>query len=250
MLLLLFVAGFVFAAADATEQETIDKVRNTLEKWVESRKVISQEKRDWALAQEMLRERIDLVQREISSLKEKTTQAEKSISDTHKQLAERMDENEKLKAAGSALKVIIAKLEVQTKALIKRLPDPLLERIKPLTQRLPEDPEETKLSLSQRFMNVIGILDAINKFNREITVTSEVRTLADGKVAEVTALYVGLGQAFYTGAKGTVAGVGRPTAEGWAWTPANEAAGAISDAIAILKNEKGAAFLPMPFKKQ
>lgn len=248
--LVLLVCAGVVGAAEPVGPEGVDQVRGTLEKWVETRKVISQEKKDWALAQEMLNERIELVQREITSLKDKTVTAEKGISDTGKQLAERMEENEKLKQAGETLVAIITGFEARVKALIKRLPDPLRERIKPLTQRLPEKPDDTKLSLAQRFQNVIGILNEVNKFNREITVTSEVRTLADGTVAEVTALYIGLGQAYYTGAKGTVAGVGRPTKEGWNWTPANEAAGAIEDAIAILKNEKGAAFVPLPFEVQ
>jgi hypothetical protein len=90
----------------------------------------------------------------------------------------------------------------------------------------------------------------VNKFNREITVTSEVRTLADGNVAEVTALYIGLGQVYYVGANGTVAGVGRPSQNGWKWEPANDTADRISDAIAILKNEKVADFVPLPVKVQ
>jgi len=204
VLLITFTAPACMGATEPAPSDSIDAVRGSLEKWVETRKVISREKQDWVLAREMLQERIGLVQREISSLREKTTAAEKSISDTHK----------------------------------------------PLTQRLPEKPDETKLSLAQRFQNVIGILNEINKFNREITVKSELLTLSDGTAAEVTALYVGLGQAYYTGAKGTVAGIGRPGKDGWVWIPANEAAGPISDAIAILNNEKGAVFLLLPFEIQ
>jgi hypothetical protein len=250
VLLIMFTASVCMGAAESVPGDPIDAVRGSLEKWVETRKVISREKQDWTLAREMLQERIGLVQREINSLREKTAAAEKGISDTHKQLAEDMEENEKLKQAGDTLKGIVATFEAQTAALVPQLPEPLRERIKPLTQRLPEKPDETKLSLAQRFQNVIGILNEINKFNREITVKSELLTLSDGTVAEVTALYVGLGQAYYSGAKGTVAGIGRPGKDGWVWIPANEAAGPISDAIAILNSEKGAAFLPLPFEIQ
>jgi hypothetical protein len=98
---------------------------------------------------------------------------------------------------------------------------------------------------------VIGILNEVNKFNRsEITVTSEVRKLAGGSSAEVTALYIGLGQAFYTGSNGTVAGVGHPSEDGWIWEPANDAAAEIAEAIAVLKNEKVASFIPLPVKVQ
>jgi hypothetical protein len=111
---------------------------------------------------------------------------------------------------------------------------------------MPEDPEESKLSLGERFQNIIGILNEVTKFNREITVRSEVRTLPDGSSAEVTAMYVGIGQAYYVNAAGDIAGVGTASAEGWIWTPTNEAAAKIMDAIAILNNEKVADFVQLP----
>jgi len=237
-------------AAEPGGRDSIEGVRAALEKMVQTRQAISKEKQDWALAQEMLDERIKLVQREIESLRERIGQAQKSISDADKKRAELVEDNDTLKGAAEALKSIVTKLETRTIALNKRLPDPIRERIKPLSQQLPEDPNETKLSLSQRFQNVIGILNEVNKFNREPTVTSEVRTLADGKVAEVTALYIGLGQAYYVGANGTVAGVGRPSEEGWNWESANSEADEITDVIAILKNEKVASFIPLPVKVQ
>jgi FtsZ-binding cell division protein ZapB len=231
-------------------RDNIDNVRTTLEKWIGTRRLISKEKQDWALGKEMLNEQIKLVQREITSLSEKITKAQESITDADKKRLELEAENNKFKDASVTLKTILEKLEARTLALNKRLPDPIRERIKPLSQRLPEDPNETKLSFAQRFQNVIGVLNEVNKFNREITVTSEVRTLADGNVAEVTAIYIGLGQAYYIGANGTVAGVGRPSQDDWIWESANEVADKIADAVAILKNEKVAGFIPLPVKVQ
>ncbi len=234
--------------AQAVPQSSVEQVRETLEQWVETRRVISKEKQDWALGREMLNERIELVQREIASLREKISLAEQSISDADKKRMELVEENDKLKEASETIHGIVTRLEARTGQLVRRLPDPIRDRIKPLSKALPEDPNTTERSLSQRFMNVIGILNEANKFNREVPVTSEVRTLPDGSVAEVAAVYVGLGQAYYTGANDTVAGVGRPSEDGWVWEPANDAADAIADAIAILKNEEGASFVTLPVK--
>jgi FtsZ-binding cell division protein ZapB len=250
IIIVVLVAAALSGAAEPIVRDNVDIVRTTLEKWIEARRLISKEKQDWALGREMLNEQIELVQREITSLSEKITQANESISDADKKGAELGAENSKLKGASETLKSIVAGLEAQTIALNKRLPDPIRERIKPLSQRLPEDPNQTKLPLAQRFQNVIGILNEVNKFNREITVTSEVRTLPDGSAAEVTALYIGLGQAYYIGANGTIAGVGRPSENGWSWEAANEAADRIADAVAILKNEKVAGYIPLPVKVQ
>jgi hypothetical protein len=235
-------------AAEPSARESIDNVRAAMEKWVETRRVISKERQEWALGREILNERIELVQRQIASLREEMGKAEESISEADKKRVELVKENDELKNAAETLAGIVAQLEVRTLALVKRLPDPIRDRIKPLTQRLPADPAETKLSLAMRFQNVIGILNEVNKFNRAIEMTSEVRTLDDGTVAEVTALYIGLGQAYYTGANGTLAGVGRPSEDGWRWEPANDAATGIAEAVAILKNEKGASFVPLPVK--
>jgi hypothetical protein len=230
------------------DEDRVDQARTTLEKWVETRRIISMEKRDWALGREMLTERIELVKREIESLRERIGDAETSIAEADKKRAGLMEEVAGLKEVSAALGKIAAMLEARTKELMKRLPDPIRERVKPLSQRLPENPEETKLSLSDRFLNIVGILNEVDKFNREITVTSEVHTLRDGTTAEVAVLYVGIGQAFYTGANGKAAGVGTASAEGWIWTPVNEAAAEIARAIAILKNEEVADFVQLPFR--
>lgn len=236
-------------SADMTDGD-VDNTRAALEKWVETRRIISKEKHDFELGREMLTERIELVQREIESLRVKIGEAEKSITEADKKRAELLDENEKLKEASASLSGTVIKLEARTKEILKRLPDPIRERVKPLSQRFPENPAETKLSLGERFQNIVGVLNEVNKFNREITVTSEVRKLPDGTSAEVTALYIGIGQAYYVNGKGDVAGIGTASPEGRVWTPANKAAAGIARAIAILKNETAAAFVQLPIEIQ
>ncbi|HVS10057.1 MAG TPA: DUF3450 family protein [Planctomycetota bacterium] len=226
----------------------VDGVRATLAKWVEVRRILSKEKRDWALGREILNERIGVVSREIEALRAKIAEAEASIAEADEKRAGLLEENERFRAASSALGGEVVALEARTTALLPRLPDPIRERVKPLSQRLPAAEGETKLSLAQRFENVVGILNEVNKFNREITVTSEVRTLGDGTAAEVAALYVGIGQAYYASPNGLAAGVGTASADGWVWSPANDAAGEIARAIAITRNEQVADFVRLPVR--
>jgi hypothetical protein len=186
------------------------------------------------------------VQREIEALRAKITSAESSVAETDKKTDELSQEHERLKEASLALDGMIALLEVRTKSLLPRLPDPLRERVRPLSQRIPANTDDTKLSLSERFQNVVGILNEVDKFNREISVGSEVLDLPDGKSVEVAAMYVGLGQGYYVGANGSVAGIGASGPDRWIWTPANEAGPRIAEAIAILRNEKVASFVQLP----
>ncbi|AQQ09712.1 chromosome segregation protein SMC [Sedimentisphaera cyanobacteriorum] len=252
-LVLLGGAVLLLSAASGEENASSEKIENAktkIEKWVETKRLISQEKRDFKLSREMLNERIELLKSEIESLKQKEKDAEQSIAEADEKRNEMMQENEKLKEASSSLSDMIIKLENRSKRLIKRLPAPLKSKIKPLSQRLPENPEETETAMSQRFQNVVGILNEVDKFNREISAHSEVRELKDGSSFEVVTLYVGISHAYYASSDGTVAGVGYPAEGEWDWREKNEAAQDILNAAAILRNEKVASFVKLPIEIQ
>jgi FtsZ-binding cell division protein ZapB len=238
---------------ESVAAEGIDQLKDTrsaLQMWVENQRIISEERRDLVLAKEMLNERIDVVQREIDLLREKIAEAQKSITEADKSREKLIKENEALKAAAAGLAERVVPLENRIRNVLQRLPDPIRERVKPLSQRLPEDPEQTKVSLSERYQNIVGILNEVNKFNREISVTSEVRQLPNGSSAEVTAMYIGIGQGYYVGANQTVAGIGRSAESGWTWEPINQAAARIAHAIAILNNEQVASFVSLPMEAE
>jgi len=248
---LLAVASALAPAALASARQEPDQVsvaRTELEKWVETRRIISAERRDWELGRQVLNDRIELVQREIDALRARIGEAGNSIAEAERKRSELDTENEGFKQASSALDGAAATLESRTRELLPNLPEPLRELVHPLSQSLPENPEATALPLAKRFQNVVGILNAVNKFQRQLAVTSEVRTLRDGSRAEVTVFYLGIGHAFYASADGKAAGVGSASAAGWLWTPADEAAAEITRAIAILKNEATAAFVRLPMR--
>jgi len=241
-------AGLLFAGASSVQagEDRVEEVRTLIQQVVETRKVISDEKRDWALGREVLQDRIQLVEAEIASLRERIADTQRQITEMDDTRVELSAQNERLSGASQALGGVVRTLEDRTRALLVRLPEPLRERVQPISQRLPSDPETTKAGLGERFLNIVGILNEADKFQREIGVNSEVRTLANGATAEVTVLYVGLGQAYYVNGDGTLAGVGASLPEGWTWKPANESATEIAQAIAVLRNEQEATFVPLP----
>lgn len=239
---LILAACGVLAAAQAQD---LDTTRETLSEWVEVRKLISEEKEKWALEREVLSDRIDLVRTERDTLASKIHETQSLITDADKKREDLVKENDGLKNASATLVNRIYTLEREVLALLPALPVPVQERIKPLSQRIPKS-EETELSLSERYQNVIGIINELNKGAGEITVVSEVRELPDGSSAEVQTLYLGYARAYYCTNKGDIAGFGYPTAQGWKWEADNTIARQVTDAIAILKNEKVAEFVPLP----
>ena len=232
----------------------IEIARDWLSKWTETQRIISKEKQEWRLGKESLQARTDLVRREIEALKQRIATAQESIADADRKRAELADENDSRKRTSMTLEEKIVALEQRALAMLPRLPEPLAERIRPLSQRLPETPEraaEAKLSLSERYQNVIGVLNDISKWNREITVMTEVRQMTDGKQVQVAVIYFGLGQGYYTGGedkdgKPTVGGVGSSTADGWTWKATDHLAEDIKRAIAIYRNEQLATLVRLP----
>ena len=242
------------SAQQATESDEasvgarIDSTREVLDRWVETRRIISEEAREWALGKEILESRIDVVKRDLAGAKERVAETDKSITDADRKRAELVEQSEKLKSASAELAATAAAFESRVKDLVRRLPDPIRDKIRPLSQRLPADSAKSELPIAVRFQNLVGIVNEVNKFAREITMTSEIRKLADGSSAEVTVVYIGLAQAYYSGGGGTIAGFGTAGPEGFTWTVANDMAPQVAKLVAILKNESPAEFVPLPLK--
>ena len=241
-------AGGRAQAAASAEGPEVEAVRSTLEKWMETQRLISKEKQDWRQDRVMLESRIELLEREIDNVEEKIASTEKEIGETSEKRDELRADNERLKEAVSVLRARVADMEKRTKALLEQLPETYRAKVETLAARLPDQPKNTDLSLSKRFQNVIGVLNELNKANSQVTVESEVRDLPDGRSREVRVLYLGLGHAYYVGGDGSIAGYGTAGADGWRWKTANAAAPAISEAIAIVENEKVARFVQLPLE--
>lgn len=237
----------VIAASAACAQEELETAKLNLEKLLETKRLISQEQKDWRLGRELLADRVNVVEKELAALKAKTAQTTNETAVLDLKFAEVRTQNEQLNAAVTRMRAAVSELEMRLPQLLARTPDPVRERVKPLVQRLPQNSADTKTGLPERFQNVIGILNEIGKANGEVTVATEIRTLADGHPTEVKTLYIGMGQAYYVSAKGD-AGIGRPATNGWEWLPANELATRVTDAMQIMQNKATARFVPLPVK--
>ena len=236
-------------AQDGGAATTLDETRLTLNKWIETQQIISKERNDWQQGKEILLGRLELVRKEVTALEQKIEAAGTSLAEAERKRAELQIENDALGATGARLTEAVTAMEARVKQLHAAMPQPVRERIDPLYQRIPEDPAATRVSAAERFQNVLGILNELNKANNEITVSYDVRTLADGKPGEVRAVYAGLAQAWYVSAGGE-AGIGRPVAEGWQWEPSNAIAPQVLETLDILQGKGSPEFVGLPVKIQ
>lgn len=238
--------GTARAQSSGEMADRLSDARESLAKWVETQQIISREREDWQVGKDVLEQRIALVSGEIEDLEGRIAELRNGIGETDRRRVEMESEKRTYERASVVLADGIGELERKVRVLVERLPDPIQSRVRPLSQKIPKDPAATEQSLSQRFQNVVGVLNEVNKFNRDITVTSELRPLPDGSTVEVRALYIGLGQGYYVSPDGASAGYGRPGDAGWEWTPADDMAPQVARAIAILQNEDVPAFVPLP----
>ncbi len=229
----------------------IQGARDVLQQWVETRRQLSKEKQEWTLGRELLLSRIELIEGEIQSVRTKVEQVQASITESESKRTELEATRGTLQATADELAQSIAALEGRTRALLARLPDPLREKLRPISQSLPTDSAAAdKGKLGERFLTVVGVLNEVNKFNREIRAESEIRTLPSGATLEVTTVYLGLGQAYYASADGSEVGFGMPGPEGWTWSSANEHAAEIVRGLAILTRGADAEFVNVPLQIQ
>jgi hypothetical protein len=235
-------------AADAqppAPAPTLDQARLTLGKWIETQQIISKERNDWQQGKEILEGRIDLVGKEVSVLKERIAQSEAAVAESDRKKQELVAQNDRLKETTGKLDAAVAEMEARIRSLARLMPQPVAAKLQPLLQRIPADGAPSRVSTAERFQNVLGILNELNRANSEITVAYEVRTLADGSSSEVQVIYVGLAQAYYISPRGE-AGIGRPAEDGWSWRPAPEVADSILLALEVIQGKHVPIFVPLP----
>ena len=220
-------------------ENKLQDTRDVLDQWVETKQIISEERADWRLEQSILKDSRSLLDNELARLTQALADLEASATAADEDRMQLAAEKELLNAASSVV-------EAKMKALVNSLPQPLVDKIKPLMRRLPDDPNNTKLSLGERVQNIVGILSQADKFNTTITLSNESREIADGKVVQVTTLYWGLAMAYFVDNSGTYAGIGTPNSDGWEWQEMADTGPKIKQLLDIYEGSQEIKFVSVP----
>ncbi len=244
--LLRLALGFSFSTVVVHAEPSVEAARATLREWVETRRLLSKEQADWQLEKSILAETRTLLENELERLAAALENVASATSTADEERASLTAEAEEYSASAIVIAEHVAKLEARVRTVLPTLPPPLLERIRPLTRRLPADPATTRLSLGERVQNIVGILSQAEKFNGTVTLTSETRVVEEGKEVEVRTLYWGLAMACYVDTSGRYAGFGHPGAEGWEWPRVEGAGRQIQDLLAVYEGTAEVRFVEIP----
>jgi len=193
----------------------VDEFRLKMEKWVETRQLLSEEKADWEVEQEYLQSTIDLFEQEKAALSAEVAELQETSTAADDERRDLLLERSEYQRSAAALEARIGEMEKGVQGLVPQLPRPLQKKLEPLLVQIPDDPDNSRVGLGQRLMNVLGVLAQTEKWNATATFAGETRPSADGQKVQVRTLYWGLAQAVYVDAAGRSAGIGRPTSDGW-----------------------------------
>ena len=246
--LILYALALGFAAMPilVNAANPLAETRSQLREWVETKQITSEEKADWRTEEAILTDTEALLSNELDRISKALEEFQTTATAAEEDRGKLNSEKEQLSAAANVVVSQIGALETAMKAIIPTLPAPLVDRIKPLIRRLPDDPDNTKLSLGERVQNIVGILSQADKFNTTITQTSESREIENGKTVEVRTLYWGLSQAYYVDASAQYAGIGYPTPTGWEWPRIDDAGVAIKRLLDVYEGGEAIQFVDVP----
>lgn len=227
------------------DESPLDKSFNALQQWVETERIISRERNEWEIEKSSIHDLISIHQDELTLLEGRIERAGEATSAADRARRELDDQRESLAAIQQQIRERIEADEARIRNLVRFFPRPLRQELQPLINRLPQPNEETRLSLSQRMQNIVGILGQADNFNNAVTPVSETREFSDGMVA-VDTLYFGLGIAFYVDGAGEHAGIGYPAADGWRWEQRQDLAASIAQLVAVYRKNAQARYVSLP----
>ena len=218
--------------------EEIAITQKKIDKWIETRQIISEERANWLGEKAMLETSQGILSDELTALNRAVELLSETSTMADVERENLQAEREELERSNEMLAVKVRTLEIAVQDLSARFPTPLLVKIKPLLQNIPEDVSRTKKALGQRLLTVLGVLSQAEKFNGTLTLQTNARDVSGTGVQErVTTLYWGLAFAVYVDDAGKFAGVGLPGPEGWEWSTHNESASDVRRFIASYSGE-------------
>ena len=245
----LIAAGLALAIpAVVMSAPDLEKTRSNFKEWVEFKKLISEEKNTWRVEKETLNEQIRLLEDEIQKLADKIEETEATADKAQRERAELASQEEELVLASAVVKEAIPDLEASLFELVEYFPASLKDKTKILTERMPKTAKDARgVTLSNRILNVVGLLGEIEKFNNQVSMEKTMQNI-NGANVEVKTMYLGLTIAYYVDGTKQEAGVLKPAKGGWVKEPRNELAEQIAKAVAIYEKEAGtlAEFVELP----
>ncbi|KAF0094802.1 MAG: hypothetical protein E1N59_1537 [Puniceicoccaceae bacterium 5H] len=209
-----------FAVVGVSAADQLSQTRQLIDRWVETERLIAQEKVEAEQDIAMLQSTRDLLQQRIEAVRAEIDHLESAQDVSGEQRVELREAQAQQQEMSDALVEALASYELQLKNRYSALPSPLQERLRAQFRQLPNDPAHTRATAGERLQTVLSILEEVARFNETITVAHEIRTRSDGTRIQADTVYWGLAFALSASVANDEAYLGRPQANGpWQFEP-------------------------------
>lgn len=248
-------------ATAATPAVSYESTRETLQKWAETEKRITDERREWDEGKALLRGQIELVNGQIRELQEKIADAKKRKEEALAKKEEMLLEKTRIRETATEVNAMADALEKAVREAVALVPESIAKEKKldilvaqlDASQKAREEAlresaagKEKVIPIASRYQAVVGLIDQVNQAYPLLHKAVETRKLPDGRETNVTVVYVGLGQAYFVNLAGDFAGTGTPGPGGWQWTTRNEIARDVTQIIDVLDKSGSPKVFPLP----
>ncbi|MGC9451114.1 MAG: DUF3450 family protein [Oceanipulchritudo sp.] len=240
------LAGSAVAFLLPLSGSPLEETTNLLEEWVQTERLISEEKADWEADKASMENLLLVYGQEIEALAKIIEEAEADTSAAEVLRAELLEQDEAVKALESKVVEALISVEEQIKQLEGVLPPPLREELTPLFNNLPQDPRASKLAIGQRIQPIAAILTQVQKFNQVVTLVEDFREFETGRTVQTETVYFGLGAAYYVDQANEHAGYGLPGSDGWTWTEDDSLIPTIRSFVDIYRGTQQARYVEVP----
>lgn len=235
---------FLYGAAHADDLlPTTHTLEELVSRWVELKNIISTEKKDWREARARIEAEYNIFQKEKLILEEEIRSERSNKSALTEEKAGLIIKKEALAKALDRTKPDLIVAERDLKKWRKRIPHPLAIPLEPLFARLNRS---SKLSVSQRLQIILSLYGEIENLQNDILATKEILTTKASREREFDVIYLGLARGFCVSEDNGVAGIGRPTQNGWEWRWDNGLGGSIRQTLDYYNRERSADFIKLP----
>lgn len=244
----LFILLCLPLSAQQQEAEALDPAaaRELIRQWVQTERLISEEKTSWQVEKERMQALLDLHLKELKLLDEEISQAGASAELVDERKESYQKEVKQFRDAQRVLSDRLARLLPRVRTLVSRLPEPLLQKLDAEVEVLQagdalEKPRDVLKAM-------LAVMAESGRFNRSVTVVEETREHSSGKQLSVDVIYLGLARAFYAAGQGSAAGVGRPGKQGWQWQERPDLAEDIRKALAVERKDSPPQLIQLPIQ--
>jgi len=250
LLILIILPGIPLSAQEKkpapSDVPTLDPTatRELIRQWVQTERLVSEEKTNWQVEKQRMQELLDLYQKELVLLDEEISKAGTSAGMVDEQKETFQKELKDYRVAQRLLSETLARLLPRVSALVLQLPQSLQDDLALESQLLTSPDALAKPR--EALKSVLAVMAMSGRFNRRITVVEETRTMSGGKKMTVDVIYLGLARAYYAAESGDTAGIGTPGKDGWQWQEKPELATDIRQTLAIYRKENQPQLIKLP----